>query len=72
MSSQGNSDVTTALERVVASPDSACTPVCTKPVQADTVTALAAVLLGLSPQDRARLAAALLRGETANRTDSGN
>jgi hypothetical protein len=43
--------------------ESVCTPVCTsegKPEQADPLATLAAALLGLSPADRARLAALLL------------
>jgi hypothetical protein len=50
-------------------PPSACTPACTsegKPDRADPVVALAAALLGLSPEDKARLAALLL-GQEAGR-----
>jgi hypothetical protein len=42
----------------------ACTPACTNSAesqQADPVAALAAALLGLSPADKARLAALLLK-----------
>jgi hypothetical protein len=52
---------------------SVCTPVCTsqeKPGEADPLADLAAALLGLSPTDRARLAALLL-GQQVVRGDAG-
>jgi hypothetical protein len=54
----------------MATPPSACTPACTseaKPEQTDPLAPLAAALLALSAEDRARLAAMLLaqpKGET--------
>jgi hypothetical protein len=49
-----------------ATPPTVCTSVCTseaKTGQTDSVAALAAALLGLSPEDRARLAAMLVSGK---------
>jgi hypothetical protein len=63
VSSKEPSDVSETDKGVRAGAPSACTPACTSrgsTGQADPVAALATALLGLSPEDRARLAALLL------------
>jgi hypothetical protein len=63
VSSQGASDASGIEKVLMESSPSVCTPVCTSeanPQQTDPVAALAAALLGLSPADRARLAALLV------------
>ena len=63
VSSKDSSLATDASKEVAATDPSVCTPVCTsepKPDHPDPVATLAAALLGLSPADRARLAALLL------------
>ena len=72
VSSKGTPDATEAGKGLAESSPAVCTPVCTsKPEKANagTVEALAAALLGLTPADRARLAAVLLsQGESAAET----
>ena len=66
VSSKGTSDASEIGEGLAASASDACTGACTneaKPEQADPLATLAAALLGLSPEDRARLAAMLLGQE---------
>jgi hypothetical protein len=63
VSSKSPSLATDAFKRLAASTTDGCTGGCTgggKTEQADPLAALAAALLGLSPADRARLAAMLL------------
>ena len=63
VSSNGQSIASVDIEGVGSSPPAVCTPVCTstpQPAAAANLDALAAALLGLSPEDRARLAALLL------------
>src|SRR5262249_30100597 len=60
VSSNGQPVASVDGEGVAASPPAVCTPVCTSPTAAANLDALAAALLGLSPEDRARLAALLL------------
>jgi hypothetical protein len=63
VSSKGTSDASETGKGVMEGAPSACTPACTSKGstgQADPVAVLAAALLGLSPEDRARLAALLL------------
>src|SRR5262249_60698020 len=63
VSSKGTSDATEANKGLTETTPAVCTPVCTsegESQQRDTVEVLAAALLGLSPADRARLAALLL------------
>jgi hypothetical protein len=63
VSSKGTSDATETDKGVTADAPSACTTACTaeaKPEQTDPLAPLAAALLALSVEDRARLAAMLL------------
>jgi hypothetical protein len=73
VSSMGTSNATEEAKGLAASSASVCTPVCTregKPEQPDPLAALATVLLGLSPTDRARLATMLL-GQVNNNFREG-
>ena len=63
VSSKGTPDTTPVSKGFAEALSGACTTACTnegKPEQPDPLAALAAALLGLSPADRARLAALLL------------
>ena len=63
VSNKGHIDASDAPQGLTTTPPVVCTPVCTrepKSEQPDPVQALAAALLGLSPADRARLAALLV------------
>ena len=64
--SGGNQSQVCSSQAHVNNPATVCTPVCTstpKPEQDSPLDVLAATLLGLSPEDRARLAALLLGGQ---------
>ena len=63
VSSWGPSDATLGSKQLAESLQVVCTPVCTnnpKTTNETNLDALAAALMGLSPDDRARLAAMLL------------
>jgi hypothetical protein len=63
VSSKGRQDISEIDKGLTSTPESRCTSGCTneaKPEQTDHLAALAAALLGLSPEDRARLAALLI------------
>ena len=69
VSSKGVSDVSRFQQQFASVPLAVCTPVCTGTpgtANADPLEALAATLLGLSPADRARLAALLLGQQAGN------
>jgi hypothetical protein len=68
VSSKGVPDASDTGKGLAESLSAVCTPVCTNEGnrgQTDPVGALAAALLGLSPDDRARLAAMLLGQQEA-------
>jgi hypothetical protein len=68
VSSKGHPDTTIDGKGLAATPPDRCTTRCTNSTETDLV-ALATALLGLSPQDRARLAAMLL-GQTPGTGDN--
>jgi hypothetical protein len=68
VSSKGLQDISEIDKGLTSTPESRCTSGCTseaKTEQTDPVAALAAALLGLSPEDRARLAAMLVSAQQA-------
>jgi hypothetical protein len=65
LSSEGTSDASETAKGLVTTHPAACTAACTSEpgnAQPNTLDALAAALLGLSQEDRTRLAAMLLAG----------
>jgi len=65
VSSKGHTDATLAIKQLAETLNPACTAACTnepKTTNETPLDALAAALLGLSPDDRARLAAMLSDG----------
>jgi hypothetical protein len=68
VSSKGSHDATETDKGLASGSQSSCTTGCTseaKPDHADPLASLAATLRGLSPEDRARLAAILLTKQDA-------